>query len=144
MEKSANGAAGAAQKDLVLVVELHDVGLNACESIESFAAADGIGVSEWFEGMDCGCSEMRVALRLDAIELEVEVADLRAEIVLLRDASFQAIDVKRDDVGARVGKSGGKRIEKREALFEEFEKLCGFGAHGSSSFIKLMLFLFRI
>jgi hypothetical protein len=94
--------------------------------------------------MVCGCAEMRVALGLDAIKLEVEVADLYAEVVLLGDASFQATDIKGDDVGARGGKCGRKRIEKREALFEEFEKLCGFGGHGSGSFIQLMLFLFRI
>ena len=44
IKQGANGAAGAAQEGLVLVVELHDVGLNAGESIESFAAADGIGI----------------------------------------------------------------------------------------------------
>jgi len=85
--------------------------------------------------MVCGCGEMGVALGLDAIELEVEVADLSAEVVLLGDAIFQAADVKGNDIGARVGKSGRKRVEKRETLFEEFEKLCGFGAHGSGSFI---------
>jgi len=135
IEKSADGAPGAAQEGLVLVVEVHDGGLNAGEPIESFAATDGISVCEWAEGTACGCGEMRVALGLDAIELEVEVADLYAEIVLLGDASLQAIDVQGDDIGARVGKSGRKRIEKREALFEEFEKLCGFGAHDSGSFI---------
>ena len=50
MEKSADGAAGAAQEGLVLVVELHDVGLDAGESIESFAAADRIGVYKLDEG----------------------------------------------------------------------------------------------
>jgi hypothetical protein len=85
--------------------------------------------------MVCGRGEIRVALGLDTIELEVEVADLSAEIVLLGDASFQAANVKGDDIGARGGKSGRKRAEKRETLFEEFEKLCGFGAHGSGSFI---------
>lgn len=119
----------------MLIVELHDVGLNAGESIESFAAADGIGIDGWAEEMACGWGEMLVALGLDTIQLEVEVADLCAEFFLLGDASFQTGDVQGDDVGARVGKSGSQRVEKREALFEEFEKLCGFGAHGSGSFV---------
>jgi len=135
IEKGADSASGAAKEGLVLVVELHNSGLNAGESMDGFAAADGIGIDGWVEEMACGCGKMRVALGLDAIELEVQVANLCAEIVLLGNASFEAIDVKGDDIGARAGKSGGKRVEKREALFEEFEKLCGFGAHGSGSFI---------
>jgi hypothetical protein len=135
IEKGADGAAGAAQEGLVLVVEVHDGGLNAGESIESFAAANGIGIDGWAEEMASGRGEMRVALGLDAIELEVEVADLYAEIVLLGDARFQAIDIKGDDVGARVGKRGRKRIKKREALFKEFEELCSFGAHGLGSLV---------
>src|SRR5271168_5237204 len=96
-------------------------GLNLGQAIESFAAANGIGIGGWAEKRVSGRAQVSGALRLNAVELDVQVTNLGAEEILLGDASFKSIDIERDDVGTSSGERAGKRAEKREALFEEFE-----------------------
>ena len=103
----------------MLVVELLHGGLNARESIERLEAARRIRINNGGAGEPLGRrGEMGRALGLDAIELDVQVANLCAKVVLFRDARFEATDIEGNDVGASGSKRGRQRVQKRKTLFE--------------------------
>jgi hypothetical protein len=138
IEERVHGAAGTAEQSLVLVVELLHGGLDASQTIERFAAADESGVGRGPGSMRRSGAEVDGALLLNAIELDVQGANLGAKAVLLGDASLKAVDIERDDVQTRGGKSCSERAKQGQAFFEKFQVACGFSAHGSGPFVQFV------
>ena len=124
------------------VVELLDAGLRGVQTAESFLEAVRGGIRSGSKEDRAWNAELRGALALNAIEMGVERADVVAKKLLMGDAGLEAIDIERDNVGACSDEGIGERAEQGNALFEEFEKACGFGSHDLGPFVELMFFFF--
>ena len=114
-----DGATRALEQKLVLVVEKFYAGLRFVETRDGLGERGGDGRG------------LRGTL-LDGDDLLIELGNFEAELLLLGDASFEAVEIETDDAGAGGGKRFGEGIEERSALFDEVECRDGGGGQGQA------------
>jgi hypothetical protein len=80
------------------------------------------------------------ALPLDAVQIGIDGANLRAQTVLLGDTAFEARDIEGGNVEARSSQCIGKATQERDALFDKVQvAVMGCGTHVSGPLIEFVL-----
>jgi hypothetical protein len=120
IEKSANGAAGTLQQDLMGIVLLLHADLGRVEAVEGFTQTTVVMVWRLRRGLVWTEAKLSSALKLQSIDRGIEGANLDAQALLIGNASLKTIEIERYDVGTSGKKRLRQRGQQRDALLEEF------------------------